>query len=276
LWLRLNLALLLILSAAGCQQEASQSETMAPGAAVNAATPVRRLAEPVSGLAFQSEDTRRLQADEFANPGLLWLDRGRDLWNHAPDNGAPSCQSCHGEPESAMAGVATHYPQYNDERRALIDLNQQINHCRTQRQNLEPAAYESDEQLSLAILIGHQSLGLPFNVSIDGSARPFFDAGEAYYYQRRGQMNLACHHCHELNAGRMLRGDRLSQGHGNGYPAYRLEWQSVGSLHRRLRFCNQGVRATQHPYGAPEYVNLALFLAWRSAQLPIETPSVRR
>lgn len=276
MWLRPSLALLLILSAAGCQPEATQSDETAANTVASVAAPIRRLAEAISGLAFQSEDTRRLQADEFANPGLLWLDRGRAAWNDAPNDGAPSCRSCHGEPAAAMAGVATRYPQYNGERGALIDLNQQINHCRTQRQNLEPAAYESDEQLSLAILIGHQSLGSPFNVSIDGAARPFFDAGEAYYYQRRGQMNLACHHCHELNAGRLLRGDRLSQGHGNGYPAYRLEWQSVGSLHRRLRFCNQGVRAVQHPYGAPEYVNLALFLAWRSAQLPIETPAVRR
>ncbi len=274
--MRPSLTLLLVLWATGCQPEATQPGAPEHSAQSGVTSPIRHIEQPVSGLAFQSEDTRRLQADEFANPGLLWLDRGRTAWVDAPNESAPSCQSCHGDPETAMAGVATRYPQYSEEKGALIDLNQQINTCRTQRQNLEPAAYESDEQLSLEILIGHQSLGLPFNVDIDGAARPFFDAGEAYYYQRRGQMNLACHHCHELNAGRMLRGDRLSQGHGNGYPAYRLEWQSVGSLHRRLRFCNQGVRAEQHPHGAAEYVNLALFLAWRAADLPIETPAVRR
>jgi len=274
--LRPSLVWLLLVCAVGCQRDVTPPDTTLATAPASVEAPIRRLAKPVSGLAFQSEDTRRLQADDFANPGLLWLDRGRALWNTAPNDNAPSCQSCHGDPESAMAEVATRYPQYDKERDKLIDLHQQIDRCRSQRQNLEPAVYESDELLALAILIGHQSLGLPFNVSVDGAARRFFDAGEAYYYQRRGQMNLACHHCHELNAGRMLRGDRLSQGHGNGYPAYRLEWQSVGSLHRRLRFCNQGVRAVQHPYGAPEYVNLALFLAWRSSQLPIETPAVRR
>ena len=175
-----------------------------------------------------------------------------------------------------MVGVATRYPKYDAAQGRLIDLHQQIDRCRTEQQHLEPADYESEELLSLATLVGYQSRGLPFDVAIDGAAAPFFAAGEAYYYQRRGQMNLACHHCHEWNAGQMLRGDRLSQGHGNGYPAYRLEWQEVGSLHRRLRFCNQGVRAVQHPFGAPEYVNLALYLAWRSGQLPIETPAVRR
>ena len=29
----------------------------------------------------------------------------------------------------------------------------------------------------------------------------------------------------------MLRGDRISQGHPNAWPAYRLEWQTFGSLH---------------------------------------------
>ena len=111
---------------------------------------------------------------------------------------------------------------------------------------------------------------------IDGPARRFFEAGRDDYYRRRGQLNLACHHCHELNWGRMLRGDRLSQGHGTGYPAYRLEWQTLGSLHRRLRACNLAIRAQALPYGAPEYVNLELFLAWRAAGLFLEAPAVRR
>jgi sulfur-oxidizing protein SoxA len=91
-----------------------------------------------------------------------------------------------------------------------------------------------------------------------------------------GQLNLACAHCHEKNWGRTLLAERLSQGHPNGYPIYRLEWQAVGSLERRLRSCLAGVRAEVLPYGAPEYADLALFLAWRAQGLPIETPGVRR
>jgi sulfur-oxidizing protein SoxA len=117
---------------------------------------------------------------------------------------------------------------------------------------------------------------MPFDVDIDGPARPFFEAGRDYFYTRRGQMNLACHHCHELNAGRFLRGDRLSQGQPTGYPIYRLDWQTVGSLHRRLRFCNTGVRAEPFAFGDARYINLELFLAWRARGLPSEAPAVRR
>src|SRR3546814_1687273 len=60
---------------------------------------------------------------------------------------------------------------------------------------------------------------------------------------RRGQMDIACAQCHEQNAGNSIGVENLSQGRSNGYPAYRLKWQSFGSLHRRFEGCNQEVRA---------------------------------
>jgi sulfur-oxidizing protein SoxA len=130
--------------------------------------------------------------------------------------------------------------------------------------------------LALTAYVAYQSRGMPVQVVVDGPARPFFEAGRDIYVARRGQLNLACGQCHEDNWGKQLRGDRLSQGHGNGYPIYRLEWQGLGSLQRRLRNCNVGVRAEPYPYGAQEYVNLELFLAWRARGLTVETPGVRR
>ena len=54
---------------------------------------------------------------------------------------------------------------------------------------------------------------------------------------------------------RRLGGSPITQGHPTGYPIYRLEWQSLGSLQRRLRNCLAGVRAEAPPYGAPELVD---------------------
>jgi sulfur-oxidizing protein SoxA len=68
----------------------------------------------------------------------------------------------------------------------------------------------------------------------------------------------------------------LSQGHPTGYPIYRLEWQTAGSLQRRLRSCFAGVRAEPYAYGSPELASLTLFLTWRARGLSIETPAVRR
>jgi sulfur-oxidizing protein SoxA len=35
-----------------------------------------------SGYTYLSEENQRLQDDDFANPGLLWVERGRELWRH--------------------------------------------------------------------------------------------------------------------------------------------------------------------------------------------------
>lgn len=107
-------------------------------------------------------------------------------------------------------------------------------------------------------------------------ARPFLEAGRRLYYEQQGQLDISCAQCHEQSWGKRLRVEMISQGHPNGFPAYRLEWQTMGSLHRRLRACFQGVRAEPPIAGSPELVALELFLAWRAEGLPIETPAVRR
>lgn len=241
----------------------------------------RPLPAPRSGYHYQSADTQALQDDAFANPGTLWLDQGATLWSQDAAPGGPgrypSCASCHGElATQPLRGVALRYPRLDAAADQLQTLASRINGCRTDQQQQAPWAFESDALLALTALVANQSHGMTLARTIDASLQPFFDAGEHYYYQRRGQMNLACHHCHENNVGRMLRGDRLSQGLGNGYPAYRLQWQKLGSLQRRLRFCNVGVRAEPHPFGAPEYANLELYLQWRATGLTVETPAVRR
>ena len=175
-----------------------------------------------------------------------------------------------------MQGVAARYPAFDAPAGRVLNLEQRINSCRTERQQAPPFAYESRELLALTAYIASQSRGLPIQVAIDGPARPFFEAGRDFFLVRQGQLNLACRHCHEDHWGKRLRGNPISQGHGNGYPIYRLEWQTLGSLHRRLRSCNIGVRAEPYAYGSQEYVNLELFLAWRARGLKIETPAVRR
>src|SRR6266704_3286874 len=112
--------------------------------------------------------------------------------------------------------------------------------------------------------------------SASKAPRARFESGRASYHLRRGQMNLACSHCHDANWGKRLLSETISQGHPNAYPAYRLEWQTMGSLERRMRACLSGIRAEMLPYSAQEYLDLELYLAWRAQGLPIETPGVRR
>ena len=229
-----------------------------------------------SGAEFLAKETRALQADDFANPGMLWVTRGQKLWAESAATNGKSCASCHGAAAESMKGAATRYPRVDPGAARLVNLEGRINLCRTRNQQSAPFGYESEELLALTAFVAHQSRGMPVNVQIDAQNQKNFERGRELYHRRLGQMNLACTHCHDQNWGKSLLADTISQGHGNAYPIYRLEWQTAGSLHRRFRSCLYGIRAEMWPAGAEQYVDLELYLAWRARGLAIETPGVRR
>lgn len=243
------------------------------GASVSAQ---QRPATPLSGSVFQSPETRAMQNDDTANPAMLWVEQGQSLWIKSNGSIRKSCASCHGDLQTAMKGVAVRYPLVDPKSKILMNIEGRINNCRADHQHAPMLPYESNELLALTAAIAYQSRGDIRLVRIDGAAEPFFTQGRVLFEQRQGQLNLACVQCHDGQVGRKLRGDTVSQGHTHGWPAYRLEWQSMGSLHRRLRACSLGVRADVLPFGAPDYLALELYLAWRGAPLPMESPGVRR
>lgn len=229
-----------------------------------------------SGVTFTGATVRAMQSDDAANPGMLWVEQGATLWTLAAGADGASCATCHGDARTSMRGVATRYPASDPATGTVFDLEARIEDCRTRRQHAAPMPRESDELLSLTAFVAHQSRGLPLSVSIEGPARAAFERGRAFYAERHGQMNLACTQCHDQNWGKHLLAETVSQGHGNAFPAYRLEWQSAGSLQRRIRACLFGIRAEMPQPGAVVLTDLELYLTWRAQGLPIETPGVRR
>jgi sulfur-oxidizing protein SoxA len=116
---------------------------------------------------------------------------------------------------------------------------------------------------------------MPIEIAIDERTKPFLQAGRDAFFRRQGQLNLACTQCHDSLWSKRLAGNSIPQAHPTGYPLYRLEWQALGSLQRRLRNCMIGVRAEPYAYGASEFVDLELYLMWRARGMKLETPAVR-
>ena len=167
------------------------------------------------------------------------------------------------------------YAAYSPAIQRPIDLAGRINICRRDQQEAIQLEFESKDLLALTTYIAHQSRGQPIAVKDDQETRPFVEAGRHTFERRQGQTNLSCAQCHNDNWDQKLAGSPITQAHPTGYPLYRLEWQSVGSLQRRLRSCLTGMRAASYAYGAPELIELELYLMWRARGMPMEVPAVR-
>ena len=237
--------------------------------------PGNGLEELISGYYYQIKETRAMQDDDPQNPGFFWVERGRELWQEVDGTVGKSCASCHASPEASMRGVGATYPKYRAASAKVVNLEQQVNLCRSERMQAEPWAFGSEELLATTIFVKHQSRGLPVQVRIDGPAARSFERGKAHFYQRRGQLDMNCADCHNANHGKLLRGDLLSQGHSNGYPIYALGDASARHLHKLLWHCNELMRSTPFDVLSDEFVALELFLAWRGQGLPVEVPGVR-
>jgi sulfur-oxidizing protein SoxA len=233
------------------------------------------LSERKSGYDFMGAETRAMQDDDAANPAMLWVLDGETLWSRKQGSAEKSCADCHGAAEASMKGVGARYPAFDGARSRPVDLEERINMCRVERQKAPALALESKELLALTAYIGMQSRGMPIESKSDERLAAFLRAGRDMFSLRQGQLNLSCAQCHDDNWGGKLAGAPIPQGHPNGYPLYRLEWQTLGSLQRRLRNCLVGMRAEPYALGAPEYVDLELYLMWRARGMKVETPAVR-
>lgn len=228
-----------------------------------------------SAYADMSPDNRAMQDDDTSNPGMLWVLDGEALWNKKAGETNRACADCHGDAKQSMKGAAARHPAFDALLGRPVNLEQRINLCRARHQKAEPLDYEGKDLLALAAFVAMQSRGEKIDPPDDARLKPYLDAGRADYSRRQGQLNLACVQCHDDNWGKSLAGNIVPQGHPTGYPIYRLEWQTLGSLQRRLRNCLIGMRAETYAFGAPEYVNMELYLMWRARGMKMETPAVR-
>ncbi len=162
------------------------------------------------GYEFMSRETRAMQDDDTANPGMLWVLEGGTLWEKKTGAAGRACADCHGDPRASMKRVAARSPAFDASMGRPISLEQRINRCRVDRQQAPPLAYESRELLALTAFVARQSRGLPIDIAIDARTQPFLDAGRATFHRRQGQLNLACAQCHDDNWGRQLAGNGMT------------------------------------------------------------------
>lgn len=220
-------------------------------------------------------ELQAMQNDPMANPGLFWVLEGERLYGEPTGDAGASCADCHGPGDAAMAGIAARYPSWDGTLAAALDLSGRINRCRAAHQQADPLAHESETLIALNAYVTHQSRGLPIAPDPSPEMDVVRAEGRALYDQRLGQLNLACAHCHTDHAGGRLAAALIPEAHPTGYPQYRLQWETMGTLHRRFGACMNGVRARTLPPGSRPLIALEAYLKERAAGLLVETLPIR-
>ena len=229
-----------------------------------------------SGYEFIKPATREMQDDDFDNPGLLSVEQGQDLFNLAQPGAGKSCASCHGEDGARLDTRAlARYPVYSEAAADIVTLQQQINRCRVDNSGSKALPGGHQQLVALETFVRHRAQGEAVNVQTDGPMADLLAAGEKLYRTRYGLIDMACYQCHDVYPGQMIRGQMISQGQGNGFPAYRLGTGEITTLDLRIQQCLNLMRAEPFATGSEEIRLLGLYLMSRSNGLPIETPAVR-
>lgn len=228
-----------------------------------------------SGYEYIKPETQAMQNDDFANPGLIAVERGEELFNTIDQESNKSCASCHGEDGRKLdTKEIARYPVYDEKTKSIVNLQTRINNCRRTITEIDLPLDHAD-LIALESYVRHLAAGEKVNVKMDGAIRDKLISGERLYKTRYGLIDMSCYHCHALYPGQMIRGQKISQGQANGFPAYRLDTGEVTSLSQRIQQCMVLLRAEPFTVDSAEMQTLELYIMSRSNGLMIETPAVR-
>lgn len=215
-----------------------------------------------------------MEIEEFA-PYELNIAKGEELFNKPFANGN-TYASCF---ENGGIGIRQNYPYFDTKRGEVITLELAINECRTA--NGEKAlGWKKGPIADISAYMAYTSRGKVFDIKIpdDPRALAAYERGKKHFYQKRGQLNMACADCHKFYAGNMIRADLLSPalGHLTHFPVYRSKWGGLGTTHRRYGGCNEQVRAKSFPAQGEEYRALEYFHTYMSNGLAVNGPGARK
>lgn len=216
-------------------------------------------------------------------PYELGLEEGRKEWNTPFKNGK-RYGDCF---KNGGKNIAQHYPYWDDKSGAIRTAEMDLIDCLKKNNEQRPfitadLSKDGKARVQLANLTAafyEQSKGQ--RVSIDVSkpgAMAAYEDGKKFWWARRGQLNFACSACHMEMAGKNLGGNQplsAALGHPVGWPAYRVVWDQLETIHHRYRTCNSQVRAKPAKHGDKAYNHVQFYETYLSSGLPLAAPSVR-
>jgi L-cysteine S-thiosulfotransferase len=223
------------------------------------------------------------EEDEDFPPYEVGLERGKALWEKPFKNGKTFASCFRNEGRN----IAQNFPYWDEASQKVRTAEMDLIDCA--KKNGEDLPFvtadlgkDQKARVQLAELTAHfYSLSRGQKIAIDLSqpgAKKAFEQGKEIYWSRRGQLNFACYQCHlDLSGNNLGGGQPLSAGlgHTTAWPAQRIEWARIETIHQRYATCFSQVRAQPYPHLGEQYNALELYEKYMSGGLPLTAPSMR-
>ena len=150
----------------------------------------------------QWEQVMKLPPYEFA------LERGQAFWE---ENNLASCF------KNAGRNIAQRYPYWDERTNMVRTIELDINGCLKRKGQSPIENMKNGTMAEVAAYMKSLSRGQRVQTAIlTPAARDAYEEGRAFFWARRGQLNLSCATCHVDNAGKQLGGKIVSAALGHG------------------------------------------------------------
>ncbi len=202
------------------------------------------------------------------------IDAGKELYEKKFKNGK-SFKDCF--PDPAIRGE---YPKFDNKKKEVQTLAMAINQC-LKDNGEKPWKVTKGKMTDLQAYFASVSKekGKKVHIVIDSKeAAEAYERGKKEYYTQRGYLQLSCANCHVQGAGKRVRNEYLSPlfGHTTHFPVYRLKWQGLGTLERRIKGCEKNQGENPHKPGSKWQNEMIYFMSYMSNGLPVDGPDIRK
>jgi len=203
------------------------------------------------------------------------IEEGEEIYKNTKFKNGKSFKDCF--PKTQIAGE---YPYFDEKTKEVVTLTSAIEQCLVDNGEKKWNAKKGNlAKLEAYFAYESAEAGKKVNIKINSpKAAKAYERGKKNYYAQRGYIKLSCATCHVQGAGQRVRAEYMSPllGHTTHYPVYRLKWEGLGTLERRLAGCNKDQGEKPHSPTSKWMRELIYFMAYMSNGLPIDGPDIRK
>ncbi len=176
--------------------------------------------------------------------------------------------------------IAGDYPYFDDKKGEVVTITQAINDCLVDA-GQKKWNIKKGKMAKLEAYFAHKSkeAGKKVDIKINSkAAEEAYERGKKAYYSQRGYLKLSCATCHVQGAGKRVRAEYMSPllGHTTHFPVYRLKWNSLGTLERRIEGCNKDEGENPHKGSSKWAKEVLYFMSYMSNGMTIDGPDIRK